>query len=168
MFLFMSFMIAPTYLVRSQRGFTLIEALIYFSLASALIVGAIVSAYPLFTSTERSSLSIMRDLDSAFVFQKVSFLLNGANAISAPASGSAGPTLAVNTSGDSYLFSLASGAIVLTKNGGVAVPLTSSRITIANLLFTRTAGSGGAPDTLTIDFTANGVSQGPYTRYVRF
>jgi hypothetical protein len=146
-----------------HRGFTLLEAIIYFALVSAIVMGVIVSIYPLFTNTERASMAVLRDLESAFVFQKVAYLLNIGDA----ASVSSG-TLVVSSGGDTYRMFLEDGAVVLTIDGGASIPLTSSRVTIENLTFTYTVGSGGIPDLLTVDFDANGVSEGPYTRYVRF
>lgn len=150
------------------RGFTLIEALVYFALTSALIVGTIASAYPLFSNTERSSLAILRDLESAFVFQKIGHLVNGASAIPAPASGTSGTTLTLTVSGDAHSLFLDAGIVVLSVDGATAVPLTASRITITSFTVTREAGAGGRPDTISVTFDANGVAQGPYTRYVRF
>ena len=151
-----------------MKGFTLIEAVIYFALTSAIIIGILASSYPLFTNTERLSKSVHRDLESAFVFQKVAYLMNQATAISEPASGASGNTLRLTVNGSSYQMTLDSSAVVLSVNGGTPVPLTSSRVEITGLTFTRTAGVGGTPDTLTVEFSANGVAEGPYTRYVRF
>ena len=137
----------------ANRGFTLIEALIYFVLTSLLLTGVIAASYPLFTNTERGSMAILRDLESAFVFQKIAYYLNQASSISAPGSGGSGGTLIL----DGNTFTLSGGAVEL--NGE---PLTSSRIEIENLVFSR---SGGI---LTVNFDANGVAQGPYIRYERF
>lgn len=163
-----SFMTTRLLPVTNTRAFTLIEALIYLALMSVIITGAIASAYPLFTNTGRSSVTILRDLESMFVFQKVSYLMNQASAITTPSSGAAGDTLTLVVGGDAYEIELVDGAVTLTINGGERVPLTASRVDIENLTFTREAGSGGTPDTLRVDFDANEVPQGPFTRYVRF
>lgn len=146
----------------APRGFTLIEALIYFVLTSLLITGVLAASYPIFTNTERTSAAVLRDLESAFVFQKIAYLMNSASAMTVPGSGASGAVLTLIVEGEVYSFELDGGAVTLND-----IPLTSERVEIENLTFTR-ATLSGAPDILTVDFDANGVSQGPYTRYVRF
>lgn len=142
--------------------------LVYLALTSVIITGAIASAYPLFSNTGRSSLSVLRDLESAFVFQKVSYLMNQASAITTPGVGNTGDTLTLIINGDVHVVTLENGAVSLSVDGASSVPLTASRVEIDSLVFTHTGGAGGTPDTVTTDFNANGVGQGPFLRYVRF
>ncbi len=158
-----SFMTRPIF-AHSSRGFTLLEALIYFALMSTIVVGAIASVYPILSNTGRSSMAVLRDLESAFVFQKVSYLMNGASAMSVPAP----DRLVFTVSGVPNEMTVSGGIVTLSINGGTPIPLTSSRVQITNLVFTKVSGAGGAPDTLTVNFDVNGVPQGPYTRYARF
>ncbi|MGB4076765.1 MAG: prepilin-type N-terminal cleavage/methylation domain-containing protein [Minisyncoccia bacterium] len=147
----------------ASRGFTLIEAIVYFALLGAIITGILVSSYPLFTNTERSSAAVLRDLESALVFRSATYLLNRAVHIEAPSPGNSGSSLRIrDREGDTYELSLSGTEVMLSVNGGSALPLTASRVEITGFTVTH------AIHTIAIDFNANDIVQGPYLYHVRF
>lgn len=150
-----------------MRGFTLIEAIIYIALTSLIVGGVIAGTYPLFTNTESSVKSAHRELDAAHVYQKMSYYLNQGGTVTTPSSPGTASSLVVTVAGTAYTFAVADGAVTLREGSGAVVPLTASRLSVTSMSVVRTAGAGGAPDALSVQFVIDGVTQGPYTRYVR-
>ncbi len=141
-----------------NRGFTLLETLMYIALIGILIGGMIVAVYPVFTNSERLSQKVTRDTETAFLLHKLSWALSSVTSLSV----SGGDTLTIDMEG---------GPVVTFEANGTTVdfdgePLLSSRVKVENLVFDHTIGSDGAPDTVTIEFDIDGLPVGPFQHNV--
>ncbi len=155
---------------KSGAGFTLLEMLLYIGLTTFLLASVIASAYPLFTNAERFSARTTSDIETAFAVQKISWALSGVATVNMPVSGDSGGTLSVTVvSGGDYSFRLENNAIETSDDGGTTwTPLTASRASIGNLLFTHIAPTGGAPRAIEVSFDVNSIPVGPLIYYARF
>lgn len=151
---------------RALRGISLIEAVIYIGLSTFLIGSVLAASYPLFTSTERQSARTVRDTETAVVSVKIIQILNAASSITAPAVGSTGSTLIAVTAQGTVTVSLSGNAVAIDRGAGV-VPITTSRVSISNLSFSRIVGSAGTPDAIKFSFSANGTPVPEVIRYVK-
>lgn len=136
---------------KKQKGFTLVETLMYIALFSVVITGIVMSSYPLITGTERLSQRVTAESEAMFVLHKIGSALSSASSLSV----SGGNTLTVTPlSGSPYSFSL-NGAFV-EKNG---IPLSVSRVTFSNFSVSAIsdppAGAGNVPHTVTVSFDAD-------------
>lgn len=151
-----------------NKGFTLLETLLYIGLLAILIGGILVSVYPIFTNTGRSSLQVTTDTEAGFLVRKLAWALSSIDAITEPNLGDTGAVLTIDTISEGILsFSESGGNVMLSKSGGGNEPLLSSRVEIENLLFTYEDGASGAPDAILIEFDINGDHVGPIRRNVR-
>ena len=135
-----------------QKGFTLIETLIYIALFGIILTGVITASYPLITGAERLSQRVTAESEAAFVLHKIGGSLASVSSVLV----SGGNTLTVTPlSGSQYSFSL-NGTVM--EQG--SVPLTASRVKFSNFSVTppTTPAAGNAPHQLTVSFIADGES----------
>ena len=135
-----------------QRGFTLIETVIYLALFAIIVGGLIIAAYGLFENSGRNQTKSMLQDEQNFVLNKILFSLESANSVSAPASGASGSALTFTTYGGSTVTVALSGTNVIW-NGGV-LPLNNSNVSVTQLTFTH-AGNSTNPESIKIDMTVS-------------
>ncbi len=134
-----------------QRGFTLIETMIYLAIFTVMIGGIVMAAYALFASSAKLETRAMILQEEQFAMMTIERLLSEAASVSVPTSGSQGGTLTLTTfSGVTYMISRASG--VITLNGSA---LTNTNVTADTLTFQRASTT---PDGVTADFTLSAKS----------
>lgn len=157
----------------TTAGFTLLETIIYLALFSLLFTGIFISIYPIFTGAEQLTKNIAADGEAAFIFSKINYALNNtitssAGVVTIPAAGSTDDELILSINGTEKFHFTAdtSGAfcaaplvcqqLLLSKNGGTALPLNASRVSITDFSVTHVAPTGNSPRYLDISFKANG------------
>ena len=172
-----------------KNGFTLIETIIYIALFSILFAGVIGSTYPLFKSAERLTSRIIDDSEGIFVAQKISMLLasstyqistpnvntltitawsannNGNNCNSEGNNGGNGNNENNNNCNDTYTFTNTGGTLSLQKNSDPVLPLTATRVIIANFLVKNVNATAGVPHYIEYSFTTDGATTGPIRKY---
>ncbi|OHA27354.1 MAG: hypothetical protein A3C06_04185 [Candidatus Taylorbacteria bacterium RIFCSPHIGHO2_02_FULL_46_13] len=141
-----------------QKGFTLIETLIYIALFGIILTGVITSAYPLITGAEKLSQRVTEEGEAAFVFHKIGWALSSSTAITLPATN----TLKIKNVGGSYLWLHEGNAgieIFETSNAGVTpsardwILLTAERAFFS--AFTASVVIG-TPNAVSVAFSVNG------------
>lgn len=76
-----------------QKGFTLIETIIYLALFSIIIGGVLVSAYQIIQASTQSQENALIQEEGHFLVAKINWALTGARTVTFPASGTPGTTL---------------------------------------------------------------------------
>lgn len=117
----------------TDRGLTLVEALIYVVLFSVIIGGGVASAFYLMQSSSETRLQALREAEANFVLRKIDHLLISANSVTVTAS-----TLDVD------------GTVVAGCGTRVCLdgtPITSDSVFVEGIAFTHTAGP---PDEVTV------------------
>jgi len=153
----------------NNRGFTLIEALLYIGFTVFLLAGAIAISSPLCPNADRLSPRTISDIETTFVLAKINHALLSASLITAPAAGGTGGTLSLTLlAGGSMSFRTNAGAFEMSTNGGAWTPITASRAAFADASFTHTAPASGVPRSTSVSFTLNGTTVGPLQYYVSF
>ncbi len=131
-----------------QKGFTMIETLIYLAIFSMVITGVVASAYILLESSGKVQTKAMILQEEQFMLGTVERLVGDAASVSAPTAGSSGTTLSILTfGGAAYSFTLSGTDLLLN---GIALNNTSVRVT--DISFQRSAVS---PDGITAEFTVS-------------
>ena len=146
-----------------NRGFTLIEVVIYLALFTIIIGGGMVSTYSIIESTNAGSNQVTLQEEANFLLRKVDWALIGASSVSVIISP---PTLIVTKTGlPTLLFDLNSSNLRLTRGGASPVILNSSNTKVSNLSFTHITG-GGKPDAITTTFTLTTAQNGRNTSQI--
>jgi prepilin-type N-terminal cleavage/methylation domain-containing protein len=138
-----------------KRGFTLIEMLIAVSIFTVIVI-AFVGILSVVTQVQvQSSSSEAVNQESQFLLQKLQYYIQTASIIDMPTST---PTstlkfdVAASSSDPSYI-TLASGTVYLQQgSGGVLQALTSNRVKVTSLSFTRNANPPGH-DAVSVSYT---------------
>lgn len=155
----------------NQRGFTLIETLVYLALFALIIGGMVMAAYMLFETSDRYQTRAMMQEEANFVMAKIMRTLNNAEQICAPAVGTPGSSLSIASYGGScgdFTVSLSDGDVMLNLNA-----LDNTDVNVDELLFTHVSDSN--TDGVQIDLTVSAVtptgkpitSSVSTTRYIR-
>ena len=122
----------------SERGFTLIETLIYSALTTFILTFAILTAYQFIQSSDR--LRYQRELAESkkFLEQKINWALQNISAINSPTANATSTSLSIDK------LSYANNPVVvdtsdwiarIKKGAGSAIPITGDYVSVQNLLF---------------------------------
>lgn len=144
-----------------NRGFTLMETLIYIALFSILMSGAMIAAYNLLEGGGRNKLAIGTQEEGTFIDRKINWALTGASTVSASADGTTLTITRPDLGAQSPLVILGNGTtMTIARGASAAVGLNSDRFAITNpasgKIFVIQPGSGGKPPAVTISFQIQG------------
>jgi len=142
-----------------NRGFTLIETLIYIALVGLLIGSGVVASYYIIDASERGKADINSTAEAQFLIRKISWALTGVDAINSPASGTTGNQLSVHKNGSAFnpvVTDLVSGRARISESASAPVEITGDRVKIENLSFEHIAADTPKPAAIKISFTADG------------
>lgn len=139
----------------SARGFTILELLLYVSIAGVILLGVSVFLSALLGARVKNQTIAEVDSQGMQVLQLITQTLRNADSINTPAQGGVSTSLSLNTYTGGLnptVFDLAGGVLRVSEGAGAAVPLTNSRVTVSSLSvqnLTRT----GAPGVVRVMFT---------------
>jgi hypothetical protein len=134
-----------------NRGFTLIETVLYLALFGIVIGGAIVGAYSIFESAAHNQTKAMVIEEGSYLTGKIDWLLSNAADVTVT------PTtlLVTKFDGSAATIALSGGNFTLT---GATLPLNNSNITVEALsgtpvfVHTLASGSGVNPESVRATF----------------
>ncbi len=154
---------------KPQKGFTLIETIIYLALFSILFNGVLMSAYTFIISAEQISAQVTSENESAFIVRKINTLLASANTIIKPTPDTTGDTLIFSTyAGNEYTINANDGMVKLSKDANPEIPLTSERITFDTFSVIHRSAQDGTPRSVEYSFTVDGEVAGSIRNYFSF
>lgn len=136
-----------------QRGFTLIETLVYLALFALVIGGLVAAAYGLFETSDRNQTKAMMQEEENFLVGKINYALSGAKQVCS-ASGSTLSLVKYGTAGTCSPFvpddSFDMSGQYMRLNGN---KLNNSNTTVTDLVFIETYAGGSNPDSVEAGFT---------------
>lgn len=145
---------------KHQKGFTLIEVVIYIALFSILLGGGFVTAYQLIDSSRYMDRKNNTHEEANFVMRKLNWALTGIENITIPREDApTSDTLTVSKyNGDIIYFRLRNNKIEIKENTNTYLPITTDNVKVSNLNFkfipaigSNTRGTEGIIATATID-----------------
>ena len=123
----------------TQRGFTVIETVIYVAILGIFIGALLVSVDSVFKNSERTSTHVVNENEANFLLRKFSWVLTNVSNINVPTVGATSTMLSVNklsgTTNPIVLTVTASSTITIKKGTGPATAISSPYIPITNVLF---------------------------------
>lgn len=147
-----------------NKGFTLIESLIYIALFTLILSGGFATAYNLIEGTDRLNTRTVIIEESNFVLRKINWVLNGAETVTVPSSN----TLEVTKfDGKEYEITLDGTVIEMSEVGGETnVPLTTENVEVLSLNFEYLPADSGSPAGIISTINIDGIIS-TTTRYIR-
>lgn len=131
-----------------QRGFTLIEMLVYIGLFSIIIGGLISSIYYISQNTQSTSNKVLTQEEINFVKKKIDWALNEVESVSA-----SGSSLNINKSAGNIIIRLNTDGDIEIEEDSEKNPITTKNVKVDNLNFTYNSDT----KVLNIEFTLNGI-----------
>lgn len=153
--------------MRGQKGFSLLELLLYVTTA-AILVGAISSlVLVLFQGrTKAKTISEVEEQGNQAMHLILQTIRNS-ESINTPTAGSSGASLSLQqtvVANNPTVFDLSSGALRITEGASAAVTITSSRVTASSLTF-RNLTRSGTPGVVQVQFTLTYVNNSNRNEY---
>lgn len=153
--------------MKKDTGFTLIELLLYISMASIIVfTTASLLRFTLESRVKNQTIATVEQ-EGVEVLQLISQTIRNGTAINSPTIGTSGTSLSVNVltgASSPTVFDLSSGAIRIKEGAGVAVNLTSSKVTVSGLNFQNLSGTG-TPNTIRVSFTVTYINTSARDEY---
>lgn len=136
----------------AQKGFTLLEMVIYSGLLALLLSSVVTILYQIAGSHARSRERTEVENEANFLMQKIEWTMSGAQTIAVPAVNTTGTSLSINKFNDpnTYLFSLASGTLSFTRGTSTARILNSSHVSVVQALFNHLPSNVFQPEGVSI------------------
>jgi len=146
----------------NQKGFTLLEVLVYIGLFSIIMFGALVGALYIIDGNVDVRSQITLEQEANFIFRKIEWAMNGeVTDISTIANG-----FRITKPGDNIEFVLDSDTLTLDTGSGFE-NLTPSSIEVSALSVNIIPASPPIPEALEISFMLNNKQFASSVRYVR-
>jgi prepilin-type N-terminal cleavage/methylation domain-containing protein len=137
-----------------KKGFTLIEVLIATAIFTLVII-AFIGIFVTVTGVQvRQNSAAAVNEESQFLLQKIQYYIQLSSLVSSTQD-LASSTLVLrmpSSSLDPTIFTLSNGTVYLQLASGTPQPLTSNRVSVSNLLFTRRSNAPGY-DAVNVSFT---------------
>lgn len=142
-----------------NRGFTLIETIIYLGLFTILMAGTLASVYAIFSSSSRNQTKALAQEEGSFLIGKIDWVLTGVDDINLPID--QGNILSVTkfdtSHGNPIVISVIGGNMTISRSGNPQAVLNNSNTTItceASGCFDHDSASGDGinPESLTAKF----------------
>lgn len=140
-----------------NKGFTLLETIIYLALFSVLMSGALTAVYSLLQSGTQNLAAISIQEEGMFINRKLSWALGGATAVTTPDS----HTLIITRSDLGIQSPLTiteqDGMFTIARGGGASLPFSNIFLTLANSTIAQTPAHNGLPALIQIRYTINSI-----------
>ena len=140
--------------MHSRKGYTLIELLVFLAIATVVVIAFIGILVVVVRLQARQSSAGSVQQESTALLQQLQYYVQNSSLINVPIN-TPTSTLSLRMSSSSLdptAITLASGTVYLKLGNATATALTSSRVTVSNLLFVRHTNPP-SHDTVSISFT---------------
>lgn len=142
-------------LSKKQKGFTLIEMLLYLTITVSVLFTATMLFPTMISSRIKNQVTIEVEQQGAFVLNTISRTVRMGDGINFPAPGAQGDSLSVlvgDIAKNPTTFSVNNGTFLVREGSGDNIPLTNSRVEMSNVVF-QNLTQGGGREIVRIEFT---------------
>lgn len=139
----------------TTKGFTLVELLLYITVAGTVLIASTVFLGVLLESRIKNQTIAEVERQGLLVMDEITQAVRNAGSITSPATSTSAAALTLDmptASVDPTVFDVVDGVIRVTEGGGSPVTLTNSNVSASNLLF-ENLSRDETPGTLRISFT---------------
>lgn len=148
--------------INNQRGFSLIETIIYLALYGIIIGGIVISIYGIFESGNRNQTKAMVQEEGTYLLGKIDWALTGATSASVSPSNK---LLYVNRNGlpsldNPLTFDTSGGDMKLSRGIDAPERISNTNVSVTNVNFIHTTESsdGVTPESVKTSFTLSALT----------
>ncbi len=142
---------------RKNRGFTLVELLLYGGLLSILIFSTTIFLTLILQTRTKNQVITEVEQQGALVLVRLMQVVRNSVLINTPATGASGSSLSVSmpqAALNPTVFALSSGVITMTQGASSAVSLTNNLVSVTGLTFSNVSRAS-TPGTARVQFTVS-------------
>jgi Tfp pilus assembly protein PilW len=143
-------------LLRAQKGFTLVEVVLYVAICSLLLVTISVFLSFLLGARVRSQAITEVNQQGFQVMSLITQTIRNGRSIQVPSTGVSSSTLSITTVNallNPTIFNISSTTVKIKEGSQVAIPLTNSRIRVSNLLFQNVSSGSSTEKIIRVSYT---------------
>jgi len=155
--------------MKVQKGFTLIEVLIYITIIGVVVSGFI--AFALSINSSRAETYVVQEVqaNARVALDLISQKIRLADDVVSPSEGNSASSLELDmpNPGPNLTFSVTDGVLGIAEEVGDPTPITSDEVNVSNLTFTNLAVSGERDNIrveITIEYRGNGSKEYEYSQ----
>ena len=151
----------------NNKGFGLVELMIYISIASILLLSISSFYFTILKSRVRNNVVMEVDQQGVYLMNIITQIIRNAESINSPSTGLSNASLSLDvleTSQDPTIFDLSSNTVRIKEGSDDHIFLTNSHIIVSNLNFTNLS-KAETPGIIKIEFTINYNSSNPSAEY---
>jgi Tfp pilus assembly protein PilW len=143
-----------------QKGFTLLELLLYIATSAAILL--VISGFLSVLLKARIKNQTVSDVEmqGQAVMRLMTQTIRNSSAINSPANGVSASSISLNTyvpAQNPTIFDLSGGVLQIKEGVGAVIPLTNSRVTVSGVTF-HNLSRVGSPGTVHLQFTLTRVN----------
>jgi Tfp pilus assembly protein PilW len=143
---------------KNQKGFSLVEMLLYVSISSVILLSLSLLLTSLFSSRVKSQSIADVDQQGMQVLQLITQTVRNAKSVDFPSIGATSTSLSV-TMPDPMLsptvFDLTNGTVRITEGSNQSIKLTNSHVTVTSLLFQNISSASSTDRIVRTSFTVS-------------
>ena len=151
-----------------QKGFTLVEMVLYVSICSILLLSLSMFLSFLLSARVRSQAITEVNQQGLQVMNIVTQTIRNGRSIQIPGTGVSSTSLAITTGYpllNPTIFDLSSTTIRIKEGGSIAIALTNSRIRASSLLFQNVSSASSSEKIIRISFTLDAINNSGRAEY---
>ena len=143
-----------------QRGFTLIEVVIYIGLFAFIMTGALISVYSVFSTASHNQAKVLVQEEGSFILGKIEWTSSSISSANVSPDGLTLSVIKVDpTFGNPIVINISGGTASITRGSNPSQTLSNSNVSISCPVggcFTHTlsGGTGINPESVSAKFTA--------------
>lgn len=151
----------------NQKGFTLLELLLYIATSAAILL--VISGFLSVLLRARIKNQTVADVEAQgqAVMRLMTQTVRNSATISSPAQGASAASMSLNTytpATSPTVFDLSAGVIRIKEGAAAEIPITNSRVTVSGVSFQNLSRTG-SPGTIRIQFTLTRVNSSGRNEY---
>ena len=128
--------------MRTERGFTIIELLLYSAISAAMIASISIILSTLLDIRIKNQSIAEVEQQGQILMSSLTKAIRNADTVNDLPQGATEAVLSITANGVNTVYSSENGRMMVSINGGGAIPLTNSKVEITNLRFSNYARPG--------------------------
>jgi prepilin-type N-terminal cleavage/methylation domain-containing protein len=138
----------------SQKGFTLIELIIYMGLLSIFVTGAVMFSIDVMSSRGKAEASNAVEQNARVILQRIRYEIQNASSINSVSASQISLTTA-NAATNPTIISYANGGVTIQQGSTTPIKLSSNQIRISSMIFSTVSSADNNSKNIQINLTVN-------------